>query len=107
MIEIIAGAEPGFAVWSGDDVMTLPIMAAGGAGVIAVSSNVMPRTLRRARPTRCSRAICARARDLMYDLLPLVRALTISFEVNPIPVKTAAALDRPVRRGVPPAADPR
>ena len=28
----------------------------------------------------------------MYDLLPLVRALTLSFEVNPIPVKTAIAL---------------
>jgi 4-hydroxy-tetrahydrodipicolinate synthase len=34
----------------------------------------------------------ARARDLMYDLLPLVRVLTMRFEVNPIPVKSAAAL---------------
>lgn len=91
VIEIIAGAEPGFAVWSGDDVMTLPIMAAGGAGAIAVSSNVIP-----GRFVAFTDALLAgdlaRARDLMYDLLPLVRALTLSFEVNPIPVKTAAAL---------------
>jgi 4-hydroxy-tetrahydrodipicolinate synthase len=91
VIEIIAGAEPGFAVWSGDDVMTLPIVAAGGAGAIAVSSNVIP-----GRFVAFTDALLAgdlaRARDLMYDLLPLVRALTMSFEVNPIPVKTAAAL---------------
>jgi 4-hydroxy-tetrahydrodipicolinate synthase len=91
VIEIIAGAEPGFAVWSGDDVMTLPIVAAGGAGAIAVSSNIIP-----GRFVAFTDALLAgdlaRARDLMYDLLPLVRALTISFEVNPIPVKTAAAL---------------
>jgi 4-hydroxy-tetrahydrodipicolinate synthase len=91
VIEIIAGAEPGFAVWSGDDVMTLPIVAAGGAGAIAVSSNIIP-----GRFVALTDALLAgdlaRARDLMYDLLPLVRALTISFEVNPIPVKTAAAL---------------
>jgi 4-hydroxy-tetrahydrodipicolinate synthase len=91
VIEIIAGAEPGFAVWSGDDVMTLPIMAAGGAGAIAVSSNVIP-----GRFVAFTDALLAgdlaRARDLMYDLLPLVRELTMSFEVNPIPVKTAAAL---------------
>jgi len=91
VIEIIAGAEPGFAVWSGDDVMTLPIMAVGGAGAIAVSSNIVP-----GRFVAVTDALLAgdfaRARDLMYDLLPLVRALTMSFEVNPIPVKTAAAL---------------
>jgi 4-hydroxy-tetrahydrodipicolinate synthase len=91
VIEIIAGAEPGFAVWSGDDVMTLPIVAAGGAGAIAVSSNVIP-----GRFVAFTDALIAgdfaRARDLMYDVLPVVRALTMSFEVNPIPVKTAAAI---------------
>ncbi|HKA28466.1 MAG TPA: 4-hydroxy-tetrahydrodipicolinate synthase [Candidatus Binatia bacterium] len=91
VIEIIAAAEPGFAVWSGDDVMTLPIVAAGGAGAIAVSSNIVP-----GRFVAVTDALLAgdfaRARDLMYDLLPLVRVLTMRFEVNPIPVKTAAAL---------------
>ena len=91
VIEIIATAESGFAVWSGDDIMTLPIVAAGGAGAIAVSSNIVP-----GRFVAFTDALIAgdlaRARDLMYDLLPLVRALTVSFEVNPIPVKTAAAI---------------
>jgi len=91
VIEIIATAESGFAVWSGDDIMTLPIVAAGGAGAIAVSSNIVP-----GRFVAFTDALIAgdlaRARDLMYDLLPLVRALTMSFEVNPIPVKTAAAI---------------
>jgi 4-hydroxy-tetrahydrodipicolinate synthase len=91
VIEIIAGAAPGFAVWSGDDVMTLPIVAAGGAGAIAVSSNIIP-----GRFVAFTDALIAgdlaRARDLMYDVLPVVRALTMSFEVNPIPVKTAAAI---------------
>jgi 4-hydroxy-tetrahydrodipicolinate synthase len=91
VIEIIANVESGFAVWSGDDVMTLPIVAAGGAGAIAVSSNIIP-----GRFVAFTDALIAgdlaRARDLMYDMLPLVRALTMSFEVNPIPVKTAAAI---------------
>src|SRR5437899_1283624 len=46
VIEILDGAAPGFAVYSGDDVMTLPVMAAGGAGVISVVSNVAPRLMR-------------------------------------------------------------
>jgi 4-hydroxy-tetrahydrodipicolinate synthase len=91
IIDVIALAEPGFAVWSGDDVMTLPIMAVGGAGVIAVTANVVPERL-----TELSTAMLAgdlaRARSAMHGLLPLVRAFGGRFEVNPIPVKTALAL---------------
>jgi 4-hydroxy-tetrahydrodipicolinate synthase len=91
VIDVIAVAQPGFAVWAGDDIMTLPIMAAGGVGLISVTSNVVPQ--------RCAELAglllagdLTRARGLLYDLLPLVRALNGSFEVNPIPVKTAVAL---------------
>jgi 4-hydroxy-tetrahydrodipicolinate synthase len=91
VIEILATAAPDFAVWSGDDVMTLPIMAAGGVGVISVTSNVAPQ-----RMVDLTSALLegdlASARGRMYELLPLVRALTMQFEVNPIPVKTALAL---------------
>jgi 4-hydroxy-tetrahydrodipicolinate synthase len=91
IIDVIDLAEPGFAVWSGDDVMTLPIMAAGGVGVISVGSNVVPQ-----RFADLTAALLAgdltRARGLMHDLLPLVRAFGARFEVNPIPVKTALAL---------------
>src|SRR5262249_5226150 len=91
IIDVIALAEPGFAVWSGDDLMTLPIVAAGGAGTICVTSNVVPR-----RFADFTAALLAgdlvRARGLMHDLLPLLRAFGGRFEVNPIPVKTALAL---------------
>ena len=91
VIEILATAAPDFAVWSGDDVMTLPIMAAGGVGVISVTSNVAPQ-----RMVELTSALLegdlASARGRMHELLPLVRALTMQFEVNPIPVKTALAL---------------
>jgi 4-hydroxy-tetrahydrodipicolinate synthase len=91
IIDVIDLAEPGFAVWSGDDVMTLPIVAAGGAGTICVTSNVVPRQF-----ADLTSALLAgdlvRARGLLHDLLPLLRAFGGRFEVNPIPVKTALAL---------------
>ena len=91
IIDVIALAEPGFAVWSGDDLMTLPIVAAGGAGTICVISNVVP-----GRFADFTGALLAgdlvRARGMMHDLLPLLRAFGGRFEVNPIPVKTALAL---------------
>jgi 4-hydroxy-tetrahydrodipicolinate synthase len=87
--EIIATAEPGFAVYAGDDVLTLPIMAAGGKGVISVTSNVLPR-----RMADLAEALLAddleRARTMTCALVPILGALTL--EVNPIPVKTALAL---------------
>jgi 4-hydroxy-tetrahydrodipicolinate synthase len=91
VIEIVAAAEPGFKVYSGDDVTILPIMAVGGAGAIAVSSNVAPRQLVHLTDALLAGDL-ARGRQLSTELLPLVRALTMSFEVNPIPVKTAVAL---------------
>lgn len=87
--QVIATCGPGFAVYAGDDVLTLPIMAAGGKGVISVTANVAPR-----RMTELATALLAddlaRARTLVQELLPLMRALFL--EVNPIPVKTALAL---------------
>ncbi len=69
--------------------MTLPIMAAGGRGVIAVGANLMPRAY-----AELTGALLAgdleRARTLSHRLLPLMLAMTL--EVNPIPVKTALAL---------------
>jgi 4-hydroxy-tetrahydrodipicolinate synthase len=91
VVEIVASAEPGFKVYSGDDVTILPIMAVGGAGAIAVSSNVAPRRLVQLTDALLAGDL-AGGRRMSTELLPLVRALTMSFEVNPIPVKTAVAL---------------
>jgi 4-hydroxy-tetrahydrodipicolinate synthase len=89
VLEVIAAAGPDFAVYSGDDILTLPIMAVGGKGVISVTGNVAPREF-----ADLAEALLAgdleRGRTLMRRLLPLVQALGL--EVNPIPVKTALAL---------------
>src|SRR5437868_5764777 len=43
--DVIAGREPAFSVLSGDDELTLPVMALGGDGIISVVSNVTPRLM--------------------------------------------------------------
>ena len=84
----IAETPDDFAVLSGDDWATLPVLALGGAGVISTSSNVAP-----ARVVELVRALLAgdfvRGRALHYQLLPLFDALFC--ETNPIPVKNALA----------------
>ncbi len=78
-----------FDILSGDDPMTLPLMALGGVGVISVASNVAPGAVSDLVNAMNSGDL-ARGRELHYRLLPLVRALSV--ETNPIPVKAAASL---------------
>ena len=82
--------RPGhFAVLSGDDEMTLGIMAAGGDGVISVVSNATPRAMAQL----CEAALrgdFTAARDLHFQLLPWMRAAFV--ESNPLPVKAAMAM---------------
>ena len=89
VLEIIDESGADFGIYSGDDILTLPIMAAGGHGVIAVGANLMPRAY-----VELTDALLAgdleRARMQNHRLLPLMIALTL--EVNPIPVKTALAM---------------
>jgi len=89
VLEIIDESGADFGIYSGDDILTLPIMAAGGHGVIAVGANLMPRAY-----VELTDALLAgdleRARMQNHRLLPLMMALTL--EVNPIPVKTALAM---------------
>jgi 4-hydroxy-tetrahydrodipicolinate synthase len=76
----------GFTILSGDDDLTLPIMALGGSGVISVVANVAPRKTV-AMVEAAARGDLESARKLHYELAPLVRSMFI--ETNPIPVKTA------------------
>jgi len=78
-----------FAILSGDDPMTLPMIALGGTGVISVASNVAPAAVSEMVATLNSGDFL-RGRELHYRLLPLFRALFL--ETNPIPVKAAASL---------------
>jgi 4-hydroxy-tetrahydrodipicolinate synthase len=89
VLEVIEAAGPDFAVYAGDDVLTLPIMAAGGRGVISVASNIVPRDMKELTAALLAGDL-VRARTAMHRLLPLVRATGL--EVNPIPVKTALAM---------------
>ncbi|KUK63032.1 MAG: 4-hydroxy-tetrahydrodipicolinate synthase [Methanoculleus marisnigri] len=78
-----------FIVLSGDDAMTLPVLALGGAGVISVAANVDPgRMVQMYESFRAGDL--ARAQDLHYKLAPLMRAMFI--DTNPIPVKKAVEL---------------
>lgn len=71
---------------SGDDSLTLPILAIGGAGVISVVANIVPRDVA-GMIEEFEKGNMEGARDLHYKLLPLVKAMFI--ETNPIPVKTS------------------
>jgi 4-hydroxy-tetrahydrodipicolinate synthase len=86
-IKSLCGEE--FAILSGDDPMTLPLMALGGHGVISVASNVAPAVVSDMVRTLLE-GDWQRGRELHYELLPLFRALFV--ETNPIPVKTAASI---------------
>jgi 4-hydroxy-tetrahydrodipicolinate synthase len=76
-------------VLSGDDSLTVPMMAIGARGVVSVASNLLPRPMAdlvRAAATGDSET----ARVLHLSLFPIFRALFL--ETNPVPVKTALRL---------------
>ena len=78
--------SPDFALWSGNDDITLPLMAIGGSGVISVWANVMPRACHdMVTDFLAGRREQAVATAVKY--LELMNGLFM--EVNPIPVKTA------------------
>ncbi len=86
---VVAACRDGFEILSGDDSMTLPLIAVGGHGVISTTSNVAPRHM--LAMTRAALAgELAEARRVHHELLPLFDVLFC--ETNPIPVKAAVAL---------------
>jgi 4-hydroxy-tetrahydrodipicolinate synthase len=88
MCEICRAVPADFIVLSGDDAITLPLMAVGGRGVISVASNEVPREMAQ-MVEAAERGDFASARKLHDALLPL---MLINFvESNPIPVKSAMA----------------
>ncbi len=76
-------------VLSGDDSLTLPMMAVGAQGVISVAANIVPKDVA-ALTHHALKGAYDKARELHYKLLPLCKALFV--ETNPIPVKTAMEL---------------
>ena len=89
VMDVIAQRPAGFAVLSGVDEITFPMMGLGAEGVISVAGNVVPEAL--ARMVRnCAQGNYPEARRQHYELLPLVKALFL--DTNPIPVKYAMSL---------------
>jgi 4-hydroxy-tetrahydrodipicolinate synthase len=89
IMAIIAGKPAGFRVFSGDDSLTLPIIACGGDGIVSVASNEAPRLM----CDLTDAALAGRyddARELHYRLLPLMEGNFI--ESSPGPVKAALAI---------------
>ena len=86
MTEILRGADDDFRVYSGDDGLTLPLLAIGGAGIVSVASHVIGEDM--------NKMIVAfeegRHQDAAFihqSMLPLIRALFS--KPNPVPVKYA------------------
>lgn len=81
--------ETDLVVFSGDDSLTLPLLAVGAKGVISVAANVAPRLMADLVDFALAGDFKA-ARELHMRLYPLFKALFV--ETNPIPVKAAMAM---------------
>lgn len=86
---ILAQAPDGFRVYSGDDVLTLPMLAVGGHGIVSVASHLVGREIRAMCEAYC-RGEVAEAARLHLRLYPLFKALFIA--PNPTPLKAAMAM---------------
>jgi 4-hydroxy-tetrahydrodipicolinate synthase len=88
MCEICRAVPDDFLVLSGDDALTLPLMAIGGHGIISVAANEAPAEMTQ-MVELAERNDFAAARRLHRQLMPLMSANFV--ESNPIPVKAAMA----------------
>ncbi|MDP3702785.1 MAG: 4-hydroxy-tetrahydrodipicolinate synthase [Candidatus Omnitrophota bacterium] len=89
MSRILQLTQGKLALISGDDVLTLPVLAIGGTGVISVAANIVPKDVA-AMVKAFEAGRRAEAIRWHQQLLPLVKALFL--ETNPIPVKTAMGM---------------
>jgi 4-hydroxy-tetrahydrodipicolinate synthase len=92
--EICAATDGRMNVLSGDDALTLPVMAVGGKGVVSVSGQVLPKPL----VTMVKHVLAGefdKALPLHHALLPLHKAMFI--ETNPAPAKTALVIQGKIK----------
>lgn len=89
MSQIKALCAGEFDLISGDDALTLPLLAIGGVGVISVVANIVPHDVADMVKAFLKGDV-KKAQALHYKLLPLIKAIFI--ETNPIPVKAAMGL---------------
>jgi 4-hydroxy-tetrahydrodipicolinate synthase len=89
MQDVITLCGSDFAVLSGDDFFTLPLLLIGGKGVISVISNIAPGDMA-AMTDAFEKGDLKRARQLHDKMVPMIDALFI--ETNPVPVKAALSM---------------
>ncbi len=89
IMEILKHRPKNFAVWSGDDAITLPLTALGADGVVSVVSNEVPKEFSQ-MVRLCLSGKFNQAIELHNKLLPLMNVNFV--ESNPIPVKAALAM---------------
>ncbi|MFT4175931.1 MAG: 4-hydroxy-tetrahydrodipicolinate synthase [Luteolibacter sp.] len=88
--QLVQALPEGFGILSGDDPLTLPFIAAGANGLVSVASNLIPEVIVRL-VTACNEGRFSEALKLQKKYYPLMRGL-MSLDVNPVPIKTAVAL---------------
>jgi 4-hydroxy-tetrahydrodipicolinate synthase len=89
MARVVHEVPERFLVLSGDDSITIPLIALGGRGVISVVANEIPGEMTQITQSALSGDF-ARARELQREWLPLMEVNFV--ESNPIPVKAAMAM---------------
>jgi 4-hydroxy-tetrahydrodipicolinate synthase len=94
MMNVLHRTPDNFLVLSGDDMLTFPLLALGGDGVVSVLSNLLPAEIS-SMVTAAANGDWEKARRLHFQLLPMLHACLI--ETNPLPIKTALALRGIVR----------
>lgn len=100
MIDVIASiksAHPDFSVLSGDDGLTLALVACGGDGVVSVVSNIAPALIKEFTSAALFDDFAA-ARQIYYRLLPLFKAAFI--DGNPSSIKYAMSLKKIIKGGI-------
>jgi 4-hydroxy-tetrahydrodipicolinate synthase len=87
--EIVAALGETFTLLSGDDALTLPLMAIGAQGIISVAANIIPHDMKELVDS-WNRGDIKRSRRIHLRMFPLIKALFI--QTSPVPVKTAMGL---------------
>jgi 4-hydroxy-tetrahydrodipicolinate synthase len=82
----LAAEAPGFKIWSGDDALTLPMLAVGGLGVVSVASHLVGHRIAEMVAAH-DKGDVEGATRIDHELRPLYEILFIT--ANPIPLKAA------------------
>ncbi len=87
--EIVRATPADFMVYSGDDSLTLPILAVGGVGIVSVAGHIVGNRMQEMIAAYFAGDV-ATARDIHLELMPFFKVIFVT--TNPIPIKTACNL---------------